>query len=239
MGHVRLVERDGRQLVEKRFAEPARVATEVAALRALAGDDDLPVPDLVEVGSGSIVMGLLPGERLDAGSADLRLDRLHASAALLRRLHDRRPPPGLPPAPDDHAILRRYRESGGPPLPLVVPPPAAPTFCHGDWTDANLLAVGTRITGIVDWEAAHVGDPVRELSRAAWGASLKDPRSVDALVTGYGADAAAVGAWFAVHAAELWLWFAEAGPPAYLAELTTRLERWEEGWTLSGERRPR
>jgi hypothetical protein len=67
---------------------------------------------------------------------------------------------------------------------------------------------------------------MRELSRAAWAASRKDPRSVDRLVTAYGADLQRVTEWFPIHAAELWLWFSEAGPPEYLTELTAQLENW-------------
>ncbi|MDQ4138837.1 MAG: phosphotransferase, partial [Actinomycetota bacterium] len=118
------------------------------------------------------------------------------------------------------------REAGGPPLPLTIPPTNSRVFCHGDWTDANLLAADGRITAIVDWEAAHVGDPLRELSRAAWAASRKDFRALEILVTAYGADRACVRAWLPIHAAELWLWFAEAGPPQYLEQLTTELQNW-------------
>jgi aminoglycoside phosphotransferase len=196
--------------------------TEVLALRALVASG-LPVPQLVEVEPGTITMTLLPGDRLDSGSAQARIELLRASAPLLRRVHELPIPDGLPAAPDDEAIIRRYREAGGPPLPLVIPPSHGTVFCHGDWTDGNVLAVDGEITGIVDWEAAHVGDPIRELSRAAWGASLKEESSFDALVDAYGADRDAARAWVPIHAAELWLWFAEAGPPEYLAELTSRL----------------
>jgi aminoglycoside phosphotransferase len=225
VGHVRLVERGGRRLVEKRMTDASRHDTEVRALRALAGSP-LPVPELVEVAPGSIVMTLMPGERLDSIDLETRLDGLRASASLLRLLHASEPPPGLPPAPDDASIIRRYREAGGPPLPLTVPPTQRLAFCHGDWTDGNLLAVDGGITAIVDWEAAHLGDPIRELSRAAWGAARKDPRSFDAIVDAYGADTARVRAWVPIHAAQLWLWFAEAGPPAYLDQLTAELRRW-------------
>ena len=51
-------------------------------------------------------------------------------------------------------------------------------------------------------------------------------RSSEALVEGYDADPARVSAWFPIHAAELWLWFAEAGPPEYLHQLTEKLTRW-------------
>lgn len=227
VGHVRAVERHGRSLVEKRMTDASRHDTEVLALLALA-DTDLPAPELVEVRPGSILMTLMPGERLDSDGSDARLDGLGASAVLLRRLHALRPPVGLPAAPDDALIIRRYRHAGGPPLPLTVPPADGQVFCHGDWTDGNLLAVDGTITAVLDWEAAHLGDPLRELARAAWGASRKDPRSVDVLVNGYGADPALVRAWFPIHAAELWLWFAEAGPPAYLEQLTTELRDWPD-----------
>ncbi|GAB3738855.1 hypothetical protein [Microlunatus parietis] len=43
------------------------------------------------------------------------------------------------------------------------------------------------------------------------------------IIDGYGADRASVLAWSTIHAAELWLWFAEAGPPEYLDQLTDDL----------------
>ncbi|WP_161606312.1 phosphotransferase [Microlunatus speluncae] len=225
VGQVRLVEHAGRSLVEKRFTDPARHQTEVLALRALA-HGALPVPELIKVDPGSILISLLPGDRLDEVGADAGLAGLSASVPLLRSLHEVPAPPGLPAPPDDALIIRRYRAAGGPPLPLSVPAPHRPVFCHGDWTDANLLAVDGRITGVIDWEATHVGDPLRELSRVAWGASRRDPRAFKIIVEAYGADLAEVRSWSAIHAAELWLWFLEAGPPDYLEQLTTELLRW-------------
>jgi aminoglycoside phosphotransferase (APT) family kinase protein len=212
------------------MTDAARHDTEVLALRSLA-QTGIPVPEVVAARPGSILMTLLPGERLDSTDAapDARLDGLRASASLLRGLHELVPPRGLPSAPDDQQIIRRYRDRGGPPLPLTIPPAARPAFCHGDWTDGNLLALNGSISGVVDWEAAHLGDPIRELSRAAWGASRKDPRSFETIVAAYGADPLLVRAWVPIHAAELWLWFSEAGPPEYLAQLTSELLRWPEG----------
>jgi len=54
----------------------------------------------------------------------------------------------------------------------------------------------------------------------------KDTRSLDALASGYGAVPAAVRAWLPIHAAELWLWFAEAGPAEYFEQLTEELVSW-------------
>lgn len=225
VGSVRRVERGGRSLVEKRMSDPARHRTEVVALRALARAG-LPVPEVVEATPGSILMTFMPGERLDGMGADERLERLRGSATLLRRLHGMAPPRGLPSAPDDASIIRRYREAGGPALPLTIPPVHRAVFCHGDWTDGNLLAIDGTVTAVIDWEAAHAGDPIREVSRAAWGAARKDPRSFETIVDAYGADPERVRAWSAIHAAELWLWFSEAGPPEYLEQLTGELRSW-------------
>jgi len=228
VGQVRVIEHRGRLVVEKRMTDRTRHDTEVAALRALAGTD-LPVPELVAVGPGSILMTLMPGERLDVVAPDVRLEGLRASASLLRRLHGLPAPSGLPSVSRDASIIQRYREAGGPSLPLTLPPASGPAFCHGDWTDGNLLASGGEVTAVIDWEAAHIGDPLRELSRAAWGAARKDRRSFDVMVDAYGAEPAHVMAWTAIHAAELWLWFAEAGPPEYLAQLTGELRNWPSG----------
>lgn len=123
VGHVRLVSRSSRQLVEKRMADPIRHDTEVFALRGLVGSG-LPVPQLVEVAPGSILMTHVPGERLDRLDVQRQLDGLVASASLLRQLHQLPLPAGLPDAPDDELIIRRYRDAGGPPLPLRIPPAA-------------------------------------------------------------------------------------------------------------------
>lgn len=225
VGQVRSVQWRGRSVVEKRFADPARLNVEVVALRALA-EQDLPVPELLLVQADSILMTLMPGDRVDKDRSEQRVERLRASGTLLRRLHSLPAPRTLPSAPDDTGIIARYRDAGGPPLPLAVPPTRPAVFCHGDWTAGNLLAFGSEITAVLDWEAAHLGDPLRELARAAWGSSLDDERSADALIEGYGADPGAVRPWFPIHAAELWLWFTEAGPPEYLERLTTHLRKW-------------
>lgn len=225
VGEVRLVDREGRRLVEKRLRDPARHDTELRALRALEGSG-LPVPQVIDAHPGMIVMTELPGTRLDDVDPESRLAGLRDSASLLRRLHSLETPTGLPPAPDDAEIVARYRAADGPHLPLSIPPSTGRVFCHGDWGDGNLLGIDGRVTGVVDWEAAHVGDPIREVARAAYGAARKDPRSAQALIEGYGADASAVAAWYPIHAAALWLWFRQAGPAEYLAQLTAELQAW-------------
>ena len=46
------------------------------------------------------------------------------------------------------------------PLP---PPPARLVLVHGDYRTGNFLYDQTGITGILDWEMAHAGDPIEDL----------------------------------------------------------------------------
>jgi aminoglycoside phosphotransferase (APT) family kinase protein len=49
--------------------------------------------------------------------------------------------------------------------------PTRPVLVHGDFRVGNVLFRGDRITGILDWEMAHVGDPGEDLAwayRALW-----------------------------------------------------------------------
>ena len=44
------------------------------------------------------------------------------------------------------------------------PEPAAPVLNHGDFRLGNLLAQDNRLTGVLDWELAHFGDPHEDLA---------------------------------------------------------------------------
>ena len=101
VGQVRSVRWRGRSAVEKRFADPARLAIEVVALRALA-EQDLPVPELLLVRADSILMTLMAGDRVDSDSSEQRVERLRASGTLLRGLHSL-------PVPTTYRRLRRRR----------------------------------------------------------------------------------------------------------------------------------
>jgi aminoglycoside phosphotransferase (APT) family kinase protein len=49
--------------------------------------------------------------------------------------------------------------------------PARPVLVHGDFRPGNVLFAADRITGLLDWEMAHVGDPSEDLAwayRALW-----------------------------------------------------------------------
>jgi len=44
------------------------------------------------------------------------------------------------------------------------PEPVEPVLIHGDYRTGNLLVEGSRLTGVLDWEIAHFGDPHEDLA---------------------------------------------------------------------------
>jgi aminoglycoside phosphotransferase (APT) family kinase protein len=44
------------------------------------------------------------------------------------------------------------------------PPPRPPVVVHGDFRIGNLVVDGSGLVGVLDWEFAHLDDPVRDLS---------------------------------------------------------------------------
>jgi aminoglycoside phosphotransferase (APT) family kinase protein len=52
-----------------------------------------------------------------------------------------------------------------------LPPPARLALVHGDLRPGNFLYEGGRITALLDWEMAHIGDPAEDLAwiyRSLW-----------------------------------------------------------------------
>ncbi len=88
-------------------------------------------------------------------------------------LHGLEPPADL--AHDDLAVWTMlYREHCAEPDPLIdlglrrleetAPgPPDRAVLVHGDLGPGNVLHDGRRVTGLCDWELAHVGDPMEDL----------------------------------------------------------------------------
>lgn len=63
----------------------------------------------------------------------------------------------LGPMPVTRAVLRWLRRN--PP-----PPPQRISLVHGDYRTENFLFEDGRVTAVLDWEMAHLGDPVEDLS---------------------------------------------------------------------------
>ena len=58
----------------------------------------------------------------------------------------------------DQALVPGWQDVGER-LRSTAPAPARPAIVHGDFRLGNLLAVGERITAVIDWEIWTVGDP--------------------------------------------------------------------------------
>lgn len=97
---------------------------------------------------------------------DFDIDRLHALE---------RPPAGVAPAAHEVARWEQtLREDALEPQPVLElafawlkrhlpPPPERLALVHGDYRTGNFLYDASGITGILDWEMAHAGDPIEDV----------------------------------------------------------------------------
>lgn len=107
-------------------------------------------------------------------------------------------------------------------------PVAAEVVVHADLGEANLLVDGGRLTGVLDWTDAHVGDPAMDLS---WWVQCLGLNGARAALASYVPPAG-------VSAAELWrravahatvqpvhavLWGLDHSRPSYVARQLARL----------------
>lgn len=161
-------------------------ATEAAIIRAAraAGVTAPEVITVLEAGDGigsGFIMRALPG------TADPRsIQAMEESAAILReaardlaRIHSLRRAdlPGDVPVLDYAegvvGLRQQFDEAGGD-RPIIaaglrwltdnLPEPAEPVLNHGDYRLGNLLCEDSHLTGVLDWELAHFGDPHEDLA---------------------------------------------------------------------------
>ena len=171
-----------RGLVRKRYLgpdAPARRHAEVTALRHLAGA--LPVPALRLDEVGEIATALVPGR---PGQELLEL----APEAVLRSV--------------GRTAAHVHRVDTTALAGALGPAEGGAVLVHGDFGPQNLLLDPDtfEVSGIVDWEFAHLGDGVVDLAWAEWIVRTHHPHLVDALPSlfdGYGAEPA----WNRRHAA--------------------------------------
>lgn len=161
------------------------MAGEAALIRA-AADLGVPVPTVVAddagdaIGSPCIVMARLEGETIarkllrDEAWATARTRLVGQAGAALAAIH-RISPDAAPtlPASDQLDTLRAMLDGFRQPLAafelgfrwLADHRPASParTVVHGDFRLGNLLVDADGLAGVLDWELAHLGDPVEDL----------------------------------------------------------------------------
>ena len=136
------------------------------------------------------VMGRLPGATdgralvTSPQFADVRPTITRQKAEILARIHafdigalsalDRPASAGESAAHELDRWERTLREDSLEPQPVLElafawmrrhlpPPPDGLSLVHGDYRTGNFLYDGTGITGILDWEMAHAGDPIEDL----------------------------------------------------------------------------
>lgn len=158
-----------------------------AALIEAARLADVTAPEVVAVleeadglGSG-FVMRALPGtaDPKVILECDDPAGLLRQAARDLARIHSLRQadvPDGVPVMDYRAAIAdlkAQFLDAGGD-RPIIAlglkwledncPPQVEPVLNHGDYRMGNLLVEGSALTGVLDWEIAHFGDPHEDLA---------------------------------------------------------------------------
>lgn len=166
--------------------DPARMRAEAACLRAAAAAG-VPVPALLAAGDDApgigapfLLMDHVPGESIprklqrDPAFAGVR-ERLAAElGAVLGRIHRSATAEltGLDSGDPLDALERVYRglDDHRPAVEIGLrwlrdhrPPPRPAVLVHGDFRLGNLLVDDTGIRAVLDWELAHLGDPIEDL----------------------------------------------------------------------------
>jgi aminoglycoside phosphotransferase (APT) family kinase protein len=140
---------------------------------------------------GTSVEPLFDREAAPPVDAGVMAERLRAAARVLARLHRVDPAsvglgaePVVMPAEEvdrwcrlletvDPALVPGWQEVGEQ-LRQSVPAALPPALVHGDFRLGNLLADGTRITAVIDWEIWSIGDPRVDLG---WFLINADPKT--------------------------------------------------------------
>jgi aminoglycoside phosphotransferase (APT) family kinase protein len=164
-----------------------------AALLEAALDAGVPVAGVIAHGKEDPVLGAawtllksLPGtaepkQILAAAAADEMRSESHneapelldSIAATLAVVHGMPADPALAPAVEEPlAQLQALHDSLGEPHPTFElafrvlgsdRPSSRRTLVHGDFRMGNLMVDGERVSGVLDWELTHIGDPVEDL----------------------------------------------------------------------------
>jgi aminoglycoside phosphotransferase (APT) family kinase protein len=170
---------------------PLTLAREGAVYRALAGTE-VPIPTLRAVhpdGTALLVDHAQGEEALDGVRDGERRSIADDYGRTLARLHGLDPvrldlgaiavDAAANPTLADLQLWRsidatRSGEASSPAVGIAlerlsgaVPPAARPSLTHGDAGPGNFLHSGGRVTAVLDWEFAHVGDPHDDLAWVA------------------------------------------------------------------------
>ena len=179
---------DGESMVLQRQRGGAvrEMGTEASVLRAAHGGG-VPVPELVVDGSHDTTLGnpfmivrAVRGETIarkiqrDDEFADARVRLTADMGRALAALHSV-PVENAPGLEDDDQIryYRRVLDDTGQPHPVFEvafrwleanrPESTGRTIVHGDFRLGNVMVDGQGLAAVLDWELAHMGDPMADL----------------------------------------------------------------------------
>jgi aminoglycoside phosphotransferase (APT) family kinase protein len=155
---------------------------------AAAGAGGVPVPAIVAatdeasvLGSAFLVMESVPGETIprrilrEPEYAEARRRLAGQCGEALARLHAV-PPDSVPGLAGGDPVeqFRTLAEGLGQPHPVFElafrwleanrPPPRDPVVVHGDFRHGNLIVGAEGLRAVLDWELAHLGDPLDDIS---------------------------------------------------------------------------
>ncbi|MBV6754894.1 phosphotransferase family protein [Rhodococcus opacus] len=165
---------------------PGDMAREVCALTA-ARTAGVPVPEVIDaaaadgvLGRGYMIMRRIEGEALprrllrDPQFAQIRPGAAAELGRIAARIHTI--PLGAVPelsVEDPLDSLTRTYAALNDPRPAIElglrqlrqsrPAPQPPTVVHGDLRNGNILMTPGAVTAILDWELAHIGEPLEDL----------------------------------------------------------------------------
>ncbi len=153
-----------------------------AALLEAAATAGVPVAALVAHGREDPVLGAAwtlvetvpgtsdPAEILAAANAGALLEDIAGALAAVHRMPAEEAL--APAAPEPLRQLRALYDHLGEPHPVFElafrtlgsdRPPERNALVHGDFRIGNLMVDADRVTGVLDWELTHLGDPVEDL----------------------------------------------------------------------------
>ncbi len=175
---------DGRDLVAQlqRPGDERDMLVEAAVVRA-ARAGGVPAPELLTAvrrddGLAVMVLEAIDGETIarkiqrDDRFADARRRLVRDCGAALARIHRLDLVPGLVAADQVEVYTAALDELGQPhPMFELVrnwlianrPPAVEPGVVHGDFRLGNLIVAPDGLAGVIDWELAHLGDPMEDL----------------------------------------------------------------------------
>jgi aminoglycoside phosphotransferase (APT) family kinase protein len=179
---------DGRPLIlqRQRGGDIRNMGIEADVLRAVYAAG-VPVPELVAsssdssaVGAAFMISAAVDGETIarkilrDQEFAAARRELPGQLGRALAHLHavDVSNVPGLQ-TQDQVSMYRTVLDATGEPHPTFElafrwleehrPPPCAPALVHGDFRLGNLMVGHDGLNAVLDWELAHIGDPMEDL----------------------------------------------------------------------------